>query len=279
VALPPLTDLPDLPTLPAVALQAAAIAEDPSSTASDLLRVIMTDPPIASKVLKVANSVHFHRGHAVTDLQTAIVRLGFSNVRNLLLGVAVMRPFGAAFAGAPYSREDFWTHSVAVGAAAARLAPDGEELCASTAFVSGLLHDLGKLVLDRYARDGFLHAIRLSQAEGIPLHEAERRRFGRDHAQVAGELLEAWRFPRELTEPVRWHHDPDSCDPAHRGHARALRAADWICSAHGPGSGGNAHPARPTDAELARLGLDEARVRELVRGLESEPLLAALVPG
>src|SRR5581483_1694328 len=96
-----LRNLGDLPSLPAVAVQALAVAEDPSSTASDLLRVIMSDPPLAAKVLKVANSVHFHRGHAVHDLQTAIVRLGFSNVRNLLMGVSVIRAFNSHFIGAP----------------------------------------------------------------------------------------------------------------------------------------------------------------------------------
>src|SRR6185295_16268168 len=86
-----LKNLGDLPALPSVALQALAVANDPSSTATDLPRVIMSDPPLAAKVLRVATSVHFARGHDVSDLQTAIVRLGFSNVRNLLMGVSVMR--------------------------------------------------------------------------------------------------------------------------------------------------------------------------------------------
>ena len=67
-----LKNLHDLPPLPGIAMQALAVAEDPSSTASDLLRIIMSDPPLAAKVLRVANSVHFHRGYPVTDLQTAI---------------------------------------------------------------------------------------------------------------------------------------------------------------------------------------------------------------
>jgi putative nucleotidyltransferase with HDIG domain len=278
VALPPLNDIPDLPTLPSVAAQAMAVAEDPSASASDLLRVLMSDPPLAAKVLKVANSVHFHRGRDVTDLQTAIVRLGFANVRNLLMSVSVVRSFNGWFVGAPYSREDFWTHSIAAGALALRLASGGERLSASTAFITGLLHDVGKLVLDRYARDGFLHAIRLAQGAGIPLREAERKRFGRDHAEIGGELLAAWRFPRELREPIRWHHDPAGCEAAHRPHAVLLQAADWLASSRRLGYGGNEHPERPSDASLRSLGLDDARAGELVRDVEKDPLLQSLLP-
>ena len=278
LALPALTDIKDLPTLPAVAAQALAVAEDPTATASDLLRVIMTDPPLAAKVLKIANSVHFHRGHDVSDLQTAIVRLGFSNVRNLLMGVSLMRTFNAFFIGSPYSREDFWVHSISTGVLASRLTPKSEQLCASTSFVLGLLHDLGKLILDRYARDSFVDAIRLAQGEGIPLAEAERRRFGRDHAQLAGELLSIWRFPRELCEPVRWHHEPARCEAAHRPHAVVLQAADWICSVHKLGYSGNDHPERPDGADLKRLGLDDGRIADLLKTLEGDPLIQSLIP-
>lgn len=268
----------ELPSLPAVAIQALAVANDPASTASDLLRVIMSDPPLAAKLLRVANSVHFHRGHDVSDLQTAIVRLGFSNVRNLLMGVAVIRSFNSYFAGAPYSREDFWVHSIAVGVTASRLSGDSEQLSSSSSFVMGLLHDIGKLVLDRAARDAFLDAIRLSQEGRIPLCEAERKCLGCDHAEVAGELLSAWKFPRELVEPIRWHHDPRKCDPAHRPHAVVLQTADWICNVYRLGAAGNARPVPPSPESLIRLRVTGRSIKSIVEAVENEPLLQLLLP-
>jgi HD-like signal output (HDOD) protein len=273
-----LRNLRDLPSLPAVAVQALAVADDPSSTASDLLRVIMSDPPLAAKVLRVANSVHFHRGHDVSDLQTAIVRLGFVNIRNLLMGVAVIRSFNAFFVGSPYTREDFWVHSIAVGVTASRLAGAAEGACASSSFVMGLLHDVGKLVLDRTARDAFTHAIRYAQSSRVPLFEAERVRLGCDHAAIGGELLALWKFPRELVEPVRWHHEPARCDEPHRAHAQVIEAADWICNAHRIGYSGNDHPVKPSDATLGRLKVSDASISSILAALESEPLLSALLP-
>jgi len=273
-----LKNLRELPSLPGVALQALAVADDPSSTASDLLRVIMSDPPLAAKVLKVANSVHFQRGHVVSDLQTAIVRLGFSNVRNLLMGVAVIRAFNTYFIGAPYTREDFWVHSIAVGVTASRLSGEGLQLCASSSFVMGLLHDIGQLVLDRSAREAYGQVIRAAQDGRLPLHEAERRRLGCDHAAVGAELLASWRFPHELVEPVRWHHDPDRCDAPHRPHAHLVQAADWICDVHQIGSSANEHPSAPSEETMAALKLNDMTIGKLVEKVRAEPLLSLLLP-
>ncbi len=280
--LPPLRlgEIKDLPTLPSMAAAALAVAEDPGSTASDLLRVILSDPPIAARVLRVANSVFFHRaaGGDVTDLQTAIVRLGFSNVRNLLMGVSVIRSFNAFFVDSPYTREDFWVHSISVAALTGRLSRADERISSSTAFVAGLLHDIGKLILDRYHRDPFTHALRLAQGERIPLDEAERRRFGSDHAAIAGELLDTWHFPRELSDPVRYHHDPERCPERHRLHAMLVQAADYLCNVHGVGYSGNAHPAAPPARYFEQLKIREDEIESHLEALRSEPLLVALLP-
>ncbi len=275
----PLGSLSDLPTIPSMAALAISVAEDPDATASDLLRVIMSDPPVAAKVLRVANSVYFQRGGGeVTDLQTAIVRLGFANVRNLLMGVSVIRSFNAFFVGAPYTREDFWTHSISVGVLAARLAGGRESLCSSTAFVAGLMHDLGKLLLDRHARAAWVRSLSLARERKIPLCDAERETLGADHAALAGALLDAWRFPKELSEPVRWHHDPRSCPEAHRLHAMLLQAADAVCNARRIGYSGNDHPAPPSKEGLRAIEATDSQLDAAVRSLEGEPLLRLLLP-
>jgi HD-like signal output (HDOD) protein len=273
-----LKSLRELPSLPAVAMQALSVADSPSSTASDLLRVIMSDPPLAAKVLRVANSVHFHRGHDVSDLQTAIVRLGFSNMRNLLMGVAVIRSFNAYFAGAPFTRADFWVHSIAVGVTASRLAGESEQLCASSSFVMGLVHDIGKLVLDRVARGPFHEAIRSAREDRRPLVDVERERLGCDHAAVGGELLASWKFPRELVEPVRWHQEPRRCDEAHRPHAIILQTAEWICSTYRLGDGGDAFPGAPPPESLIRLRVTGRSIESIVESVQNEPLLQLLLP-
>jgi putative nucleotidyltransferase with HDIG domain len=271
--------VPDLPSLPVVATLAIGVSSDPDSTASDLLRVIMSDPPLAAKVLRVANSVYYQRGGAdVKDLQTAIVRLGFSNVRNLLVGLSVIRSFDPFFVGAPYTREDFWVHSISTGLLAARLTRTAANLSSSTAFIAGLLHDVGKLVLDRQLRDAWSQALSLSRLAALPLHEAELRTMGSDHAQVGASVLEAWKLPSELVEPVRWHHRPAGAPVHHRVHAAAVLLADYFCIHHRLGYSGNEHPPLPAKALLDEFRTTDEAVAEAVRDLEQSPLLGVLLP-
>jgi len=274
----PLGDIPDLPTLPAAASLALAISEDPDATASDLLRVIMSDPPLAAKLLRVANSVYYQRGVDVKDLQTAIVRLGFANIRTLLVGLSVIRSFDDFFRGAAYSREDFWAHSIATGLMAAHLTRSTANLSSSTAFIAGLLHDIGKLLLDRHHRKGWTEALWLSRLSSIPLDEAERRTMGGDHAAVGGDVLSAWRLPAEVAEPVRWHHQPSGAAERHRPHAAAIQVADFLCIRAGIGYSGNEHPAEPPPELLVALRATDERVRAGLELIERSPLMTVLIP-
>ena len=271
--------VPDLPSLPVVATMAIAVSNDPDSTASDLLRVIMSDPPLAAKVLRVANSVYYQRGGGeVKDLQTAIVRLGFANVRNILVGLSVIRSFDPLFAGAPYTREDFWVHSISTGLLASRLTKSAANLSSSTVFIAGLLHDIGKLVLDRHLREAWNHALSLSRLAALPLHEAEQRTLGADHASVGASVLESWRLSAELVEPVRWHHKPEQAPAHHRTHAAAVHVADYFCIKHRMGYSGNEHPPIPCATLLKQFGATDDVVAEAVASLDQSPLLSLLLP-
>ncbi len=267
----------DLPTIPAIAARALVIAGDVESPIEALLDLLSRDPPLALKVLRVANSVWFQRGRSVQDLRSAVVRLGFSHVRNILVGVAVVRSFDAFFAGAPYSRDDFWKHSIGVGIVAARLAKTGGELSASSVFLAGLLHDVGKLVLDRQFRESWDAALRMSRDYRLPLHAAETRVLGCCHATIGGGLLDLWNIPAEIADPVRSHHQPDACPQAQRRSAMLLQVADVLCIDHRVGYGGNEHPERPAAAILNSLRLTEGLLREAVEGLDHDPLFATLL--
>jgi putative nucleotidyltransferase with HDIG domain len=272
-----LGDVGDLPTIPALATRALAISGDYEAPIDALLELLRLDPPSAAKVLRVANTVWFQRGHRVTDLRAAVVRLGFAHVRNLLVGVSVLKTFDRFFSGAPYSREDFWKHSIGVGIVAARLGREASALSASRAFLAGLLHDIGKLVLDRRLRESWDAALRMARQHRLPLHEAEARVVGCDHATLGGGLLDQWRIPAEVADPVRAHHQPDACPLPHRRVAMLLQVADVLCIDHRIGYGGNEHPERPSPQVLDALRLTDGLCRAAVEGLDLDPLFAVLL--
>ena len=272
-----LGDVGDLPTIPVLATRALAISGDFEAPIDALLELLRLDPPTAAKVLRVANSVWFHRGHSVTDLRAAVVRLGFAHVRNILVGVSVLKTFDRFFSGAPYSREDFWKHSIGVGIVAARLGREASNLSASSAFLAGLLHDVGKLVLDRQAREPWDAALRMSRQYRLPLHEAESRIIGCDHATLGGGLLDQWGIPAEVADPVRAHHQPDACPLPRRRTAMLLQVADVLCIEHRVGYGGNEHPERPSAKVFDSLRLTDGVCRAAVEGLDLDPLFVALL--
>ena len=106
----------DLPTLPEVAVRLQQVVDDPRSDARDVARIIQEDPSIATKVLKVVNSVFYAPAHGmkITELQAAIARLGFMAVSNIALSTSVFR--ACARAQQPvFDRREFWRHSVCVG--------------------------------------------------------------------------------------------------------------------------------------------------------------------
>jgi putative nucleotidyltransferase with HDIG domain len=265
-------NIDDLPSIPTVASMVMGVADDPRSSADDLHAAVMQDPAIAAKILRIANSAYFRRGGEISDLRTAIVHLGFSNVRNLVLGVSVMGLFDHAFAETRFDREQFWRHSVAVATLANAIAETKRHVSPQTAFVVGLLHDIGKLVLDAYLHEEFTYLLELSERENISFFDAEKRTLRANHAAIGGELLEHWNFPTELTAPIRCHHVPMLCPEAYRRYAVIAHVADYLCNREKIGYSGNPNPGKPMNNYIDYIGLSDEALEAMTEWLSMEAL-------
>ena len=270
-----LDDVVDLPSVPAPAAAALALVAGEPPPIEGLLDVLKAHPPLAANVLRVARTAGLPRGQDTT-LRGSVIRLGFLHVRNLLVGASLVRSFDAFFAGAPYTREAFWRHSIGVGIVAARLGR-AADVSGSIAFLAGLLHDVGKLVLDRHCRAAWSAALRMSRDARLPLHEAEKRMIGGDHATIGAVLLESWKVPEEIAVPVRQHHAPDACPAPHRRVAMLIQIADYLCVERKIGRGGNEWPEMPSPFFLDELRITEAVREASVEGLDRDPLFASLL--
>lgn len=253
-----------LPTLPAIAQDVLRIANDPASSMGDIARVVERDPPLASRVLKVANSAFYGLSRKVGNLNLALVLLGMKKVSHLVAGVAIFRAVEESLAGRWVQRERFWAHSVAVSHAASALGArlgfrsDGEE------FVVGLLHDLGKIVLDVCFHEEFVEVLRRGGADGEPGYELERKILGVDHASVGRWVGEKWNLPGAICEAVGVHHHPPEAVLENRLGA-LLQTSDAIARTQEPGIAGG--PIMPPEAIL-QLPLLRARGEEADRILQ-----------
>jgi len=192
----------DLPTIPVLLARILAVVDGERTPARDLLEVMQRDQALTGRVLRLANSGFFGFSREVATLPRAVMILGFSAVRSLALGVKIWETMRGRDG---LSLTELWEHSALVGAAARLIArrvhaADPEEI-----FTAGLLHDVGRAVLNlRFPAE---YAV-VSAASGVDLLERERAAFGVDHAQAGAWLAEAWSLPESIVEAAASHHQP-----------------------------------------------------------------------
>lgn len=266
-----------LPTLPTVVTQLISVVGDPASSARQIAQLVSTDQALTAKILKVANSAFYGFAREIATVQLAIVVLGIEMVKNIGLSVAVLKRFSEGKEHRLFDRQRFWEHAIGCGVAARMLALKFKDRrIADEAFVAGVLHDIGKLILIEYFGDEFTEALEKAEAEGLAIVDAEEQVLGVSHADVGAWLAEKWNLPLNLVHAISYHHrpfEPDAEKPedlvvlTHMGDAliRHLRV----------GNSGDQQLAS-LDARVANMFKqgrqisDEALFEELGVGLEAE---------
>ncbi|MCM8593984.1 HDOD domain-containing protein [Accumulibacter sp.] len=196
-------DLYEVPTLPSVVVQALEVLQSPESDARAVERVIVHDPAISAKILRVANSAFFGFSRRVGTVAEAVRVLGFTNVQGMLISVAAFD----AFRTEQLDLVDFWKHSIAT-ATAARFLAAGARCSGDEAFMAGLLHDIGRLIFALQAETAYRRSLELRRDSTIGSLEAERTLFDFTHAEVGQLVAERWNLPARHVAAIAFHHDP-----------------------------------------------------------------------
>jgi HD-like signal output (HDOD) protein len=244
----------DLPAAPAVVAEVLQLTDNPLTDMDAVGKVIERDPGVAAKILRVSNSAYYGMKQYVGTLKLALVILGVREIRNIVLGVSVYESFAEAIAMCP-PLQRFWPHAFLVGGLSRRLAGRMGLKMGGEAFVGGLLHDMGKLVLLRQLHDRYANVLEQAGGAGESLCEAERVEFGFTHADAGAALAQQWHFPRPLADSIRFHHAvPDvslesAKDPAL---AAVVRVADRAAHAGALTLGQN-DTATPGEEEAWRV--------------------------
>jgi HD-like signal output (HDOD) protein len=192
-----------LPPLHEVARRLISLMGNDRTSAADLDRVIRNDQALSARILKQANSSMYGRSRGVASLTDAVVLLGHGCLTDLVLGASLDEALGIS--DLPGFSEAAWDHSIDCAASARAVARLTGVADPDAAFVAGLMHDIGLLVIAR-AAPAELGAILASNPRD-PL-AAERLALGVNHPQVGQRLLEQWNLPTFLSEAVRLHHAP-----------------------------------------------------------------------
>ena len=197
----------ELPTLPHVVSQILEKTRNQNTRLDELVNLISTDQALVSMFLKLVNSAFYGFSRRITTLKQAITLLGFRSVRNVVVNAGVVGIFRKRTFNNRY-RILLWDHSVACAVCARVLAEKVGHHAREEAFTAGLLHDIGKIVIDQYApKDSAQIMSRVD--EGARAKDVELERLGVDHTKIGVWIAERWHLPKTLCAVIEWHHEPE----------------------------------------------------------------------
>ena len=206
-----------MPSLSTTVTKVLETCNDPFASPNELSRVISLDPVLVGQVLRLINSAYYALPQSITSLPRAIIMLGLNTVKNLALSLAVLETMSGKGAMRTVSSNDFWAHCLCVGVAARCIAKlQGASLSArEDYFIAGLLHDLGKIPLNKQFPDQYYRAYKQANTDGNPQHLflAENDIFGLNHCVVGQLIAEKWQLGGSLVQSLAHHHGTDDTEP------------------------------------------------------------------
>jgi len=235
-----ITGLGDLPTLPTVVSKVVAMCDDPMTSAGDMEQVFSMDQALTAKVLKLINSSYFSLPRRVSSVTRAVAFLGFNAVKAIALTSSVLEMFSGEKGGSNLDYLAFWRHALGTAAGAKILAKKTRLFQMDDAFVAGLLHDIGKIVLDQLIHDQYVEVLRCARDESLWILRAEQKLLGFDHTEVGEMVADQWKLPELLSTAIRYHHSPSGVGKNLIKFVGVVHMADYLCRASGVGSGGDA---------------------------------------
>ena len=245
--------LKDLPPMPQVAQKARKVLADPNSSFSDLARIIETDQGIVTRVLKIANSPYYGHSGNVSSVHHASAVLGAKTLMELLNLACSSEILDKNLDGYDLVAGDLWMHSLAVASGSQIIARRVQPALEQDAFSAGLIHDVGKIILDPYIlerKEEFQSFVKLENESFL---SAEKRMLGFDHAELASEVCEHWQIPKHIALSIRYHHDPTPSDKDMLSYIVHMADAIAIMSGIGAGIDGMLYSIHPDAAEILRL--------------------------
>ena len=257
-----LRHMKDLPPIPQTIFKAREIMANPDSDFKELANLFETDQAIAAKILKIANSPYYGYSGKITSIQRASVILGHKTLVELLTVIGTAGLLGNKLEGYWLDSGALWKHSLAAAFGSRIIANTIKPALSNDAFTSGLIHDVGKLILDQYVKERWeLFQNFMDDGEHTFL-EAEKKILDLDHAEVASEVCKKWNIPEPLTVAIRYHHHPSQSNGSEL--AYIVHVADAIAMMTSLGIGIDGTLYQMDDTAMEFLSLREENLNDIM---------------
>jgi HD-like signal output (HDOD) protein len=224
-----------LPEFSSTVVEINETMADPMASAHDVAEVVKKSPSLTALLLKIVNSAFYGFPSKIDNISRAVTLIGFKQIASLALGVSIMQSF-KDIPKAIVDMEAFLKHSLACGLISRILSAYMNIRQTEQMFVSGLLHDIGRLILYKdFPHESKLY-FKLAMESDKSLYSVERIHIGYSHARIGKHLIKAWNLPIVLENNVFFHHRPS--DAPDQKKAAIIHLADIIANGLGLGTSG-----------------------------------------
>lgn len=245
-----------LPSLSSLYTEIIEVIQSPDVSMEKIGHIISKDIGMTAKVMQLVNSAFYGLRRRISDPTEAAIILGMNTMKALLLSYSLFSSLNQIKIH-DFSPDTLWQHSMSVGSLAKKIAKAENYQLKGTedAFVAGMLHDLGKLVLAINCPERYSEKLSLVKKNNVSHLEAEMEVFNGTHAEVGAYLVGLWGIADTIVEALAFHHNPAMCPTKSFNLVTAVHAANVLVSETCPGEAGTASPV--DYVYIAELGLSE----------------------
>jgi len=261
-----------MPALPTSVSKILEICNNPNTSPSDLNKVISLDPVLMGRVLKLINSAYYGLNQEITSLVRAIIMLGINTVKNLALSTAILGTMGGRKSHQAINMEGFWRHSLTVGVTSKLIAKsrgiDPKKL--EEYFISGLLHDIGKIPLNNRAANDYILTLSHSDRNSQSLYKAEQDTLKLTHQEIGVMVAENWKLAEDILHIILYHHQPLAYNGPHKEILYTVVLSNYFANIMELGFSGNRYPEKPSPEIYQALGLNWHDLEDMEEKVEEE---------
>lgn len=209
-----------LPEMYHVAVKAAKMLDNDDVDITELAEVISVDVSLTTHILKLCNSAHYGFSRKISSISEAIPKLGLKTLKSMMFLAVSNGVLKAELDGYELAKGELWKNAVSCAVYSRYLATISKYKDPETAFVAGLLRDIGKLILHESVKDTFDNILNVVHKENIPFYIAEEKVIGADHCEIGSAIATKWNFPDNLVNTIKYHHSyekakKDKCEDLH----------------------------------------------------------------
>jgi len=252
-------DTIDIPSLPTVAVKALELINSDSSSIEELEKIISRDQSFSARLLRIANSPYYGMNRRIDTISSGVMLIGFNTMKSLVVAASLKdmhRKFGLF-------EQKLWEHSLGVSVASSLFAKVSKLAQPEEALVAGLIHDVGKTVLNNSIPDKYALITQKVYEEGKFYKDVEMEFLGYTHCDVGGLIARKWKLPKNLEAVIQYHHTetlPVFEDSAYESLCQLINVADALCLNQAIGIKGPENVSVP----YSILGLGESGYNKVI---------------